>query len=778
MMSGAGGRDPGARSPDAKRQRSRRGGREPFLRPAFALLLALFAFLVSHSSLLPEPPPAEAVGPVAPEPPRPRHGAVSPELLRELIGLHEGSGVGGRLAVSVYSLRHQRFEAAWNDDTPFVPASTLKLVVTAAALDGIADDEAPHTTLEVAGVMRGRTLRGELRILGGGDPNISDRFYPSALDPLRAWADSLKAAGIDTVRGRVTASDDYFRGPRRPESWAPRHFGTWYGAEISALSFNDNCFEITVKPGARPGDAPVVTVTPDVGHVKVVNRARTVAGSRNRVSATLREGETTVVLTGTIGLRAGARSWLLPVRDPPEYFRAGVLTALRERGIVFVPEDNAPRGAKAPLLRALRFSAAPLASVIDEVNQRSQNLHAEVLLRHLGRAAGGDGSARSGIAAEQAFLARLGLDTAAFDLHDASGLSHRNRVEARALTLLLARMARGPHAADFVGSLAQPGLDGATGKRLREYTGSGLVRYKTGTLSGVSALAGYAFGADGDTLAVTLLLNGQERGGADLLDLLLMRAALWYNKERPALAEAHALLALPGAPPHSDPEGRLRFFSKALLGKPYFLGPTGEGRHGDADPLPIADLTRMDCVTYMENALGLARARSAAGFIPAILPIRYHGDSVAFANRNHYFVGEWLANNPRDFRPLALPGDTAHRKALARGKLLADKGVSGGDIQAELRYLPYEKALRLAREWKASGLGKRLYGVAFMTALPGLDATHTGFVDGESGTPVLRHASQLQGRVVEQDFAEYLESRRGKCSGVLLFEFKPSPGEG
>src|SRR5690606_20850141 len=151
---------------------------------------------------------------------------------------------------------------------------------------------------------------------------------------------------------------------------------------------------------------------------------------------------------------------------------------------------------------------------------------------------------------------------------------------------------------DYVGSLAQPGLDGATGRRMREYTGSGLVRYKTGTLSGVSALAGYAFGSDGDTLAVILILNGPERGGgAELLDQLLMRTALWYNKERPALAEAHALLALPGAPPRSDPEDRLRFFSKTLLGKPYFLGPTGEGRHGDADPLPIADLSRMDCVT-------------------------------------------------------------------------------------------------------------------------------------------------------------------------------------
>src|SRR5690606_22801252 len=188
-----------------------------------------------------------------------------------------------------------------------------------------------------------------------------------------------------------------------------------------------------------------------------------------------------------------------PVRDPKEYFRDGFLAALKARGVIVIPDPGAP---DAPLRHTLRFSAAPLASLVDELNQRSQNLHAELLLRHLGKAAGGAGSApRRVIAAERAFRAGSGLDAEAFELHDASGLSHKNRVEARALARLLAVMARHPQAADYIGSLAQPGLDGATGRRLRGYAGTGLVRYKTGSLSGVTALAGYAFAADGDTLA-------------------------------------------------------------------------------------------------------------------------------------------------------------------------------------------------------------------------------------------------------------------------------------
>lgn len=705
-------------------------------------------------------------------------GPASPLLLRELIAAHEASGVGGRLALSVYSQKHQRFEAGWNDDQPFVPASTLKLVVTAAALDALPPDAAPRTTLEVAGTMRGRTLHGELRLIGGGDPNISDRFYPDAVTPLLAWADSLRALGIDTLRGRVTASDAYFTGPRRPQSWAARHFNAWYGAEVSALSFNDNTFNLTVRPGARAGRKPEVSLSPDVGHVKIINNATTVQGRGNRVTATQRDGESTVILSGRIGTGAGARTWLMPVRNPPAYFRAGFLTALQARGLVVIEQASAASEGSLPALHTLHFSAAPFATLVDDVNQRSQNLHAELLLRHLGLHVNGEGSDRAGIAAEKKFLLRSGLDTAAFDLRDGSGLSHLNRVEARALALLLARMARHPQGRDYVISLAQPGLDGATGRRLRDYTGSGLLRYKTGSLNSVAALAGYAFAADDDTLSVVLILN--EAGGARaaaLLDTLLVRTAQWYNKERPAAAEAYHLLSHPDVPA-TYPE-RLRHFSRALLGRPYHLGPTGEGRYGAVDPLPLVDLTRMDCVTYMETVIGLARVRQASDLVSAIVPFRYHGgrdegERVRYENRNHYFVGEWLAHNPRDFRVLPLPGDTIVRKTLARGKLLAGKGLAGEDVAATLRYLPYDQALHLARNWT---LGERFLGVAFMTGIDGLDATHTGFLDARpdvnGGRPLLRHASQRERRVTEQDFAEYLESRRGKATGVAFFELLP-----
>jgi len=723
----------------------------------------------------------------------PPYGTPTPLLLQDLKDFADRSGVGGDLGFAIYSVRHQRFEAVWNDTGFLTPASCLKLVVTAAALDTFPVNTYPATTLEVSGSQRGRTLRGSLRVNGGGDPNISDRFFPDAVTPLRAWADSLKAMGIDTVRGQVTVSDTFFNGPHRPTAWPARHFNTWYGAEVSALSFNDNTYEVYVMPGERAGDPARVRIEPDVGYVNVINEAVTRAGGANAVSLVQRPEESTVVLTGSIGARAGARRWVVPVRNPPAYFRSGFLKALADGGIVFIEERAAvASSANATPLRRFRLTTAPLSSMLDEINQRSQNLHAEMLLRHLGKRVEGDGSTEGGIAAEKRFLASLGLDSAAFDLHDGCGLSAQNSVKTREMALLMAKMARHRFARDYIATLASPGLDGATGKRLRDYADEGLVRYKTGSLSGVAGLAGYVFADDGDTLAAVFLLNRYTTPSlqaSGMLDSLMIHTALWVNKERPAAAAAYKLLAaaryqpgvqpgtLPGAP--LDFTERIRFFSKALEGTPYFLGPTGEGRYGAVDPNPIADFTRFDCVTFMESVLGLALSRHAPEVLPNIESIRYHGDTIGYANRNHYFTGEWIPNNPARFRVLQIPGDTTIVKTLDRRKLLAAKGLDGADIRAKIRYMPYEKALKLAQNWN---LGNRILGVAFMTAKDGIDATHTGFVDirGDlnNGRPVLRHASQLQGRVAEQDFAEYLESRRGKCSGVLFFEFLPPASGG
>jgi D-alanyl-D-alanine carboxypeptidase/D-alanyl-D-alanine-endopeptidase (penicillin-binding protein 4) len=149
----------------------------------------------------------------------------------------------------------------------FTPASTLKMVVTAAALDTMPRDWMPSTRVSLEGVIQGRTFVGQIRVIGGGDPNISSRYFPDALTIPRMMADSIKKYGIDTIRGVLVSDPSYFPGPSRPKAWKSYFFDSWYGTEISALSFNDNVYLLKVLPGKIMGDTASVQIFPDVGFV-------------------------------------------------------------------------------------------------------------------------------------------------------------------------------------------------------------------------------------------------------------------------------------------------------------------------------------------------------------------------------------------------------------------------------------------------------------------------------------------------------------------------------
>ncbi|MDB5047041.1 MAG: dacB [Fibrobacteres bacterium] len=697
----------------------------------------------------------------------------SPFLKKDLEEVYKRSRVKGRLAFSVYSTRYGRTEAALNDTEWFTPASCLKLVVTAAALDTFPVNFFPPTLMDVFGTVQNKTLTGKIRISGEGDPNVSDRFFPDALSPLEPFMDSLKALGIDTIRGSVEVTDTFFTGPHRPEAWKQHHFNTWYGAEVSALSYNDNTFTLNVLPGAKPGSPAIAVVKPDVGYVRIVNRAKTVAGRKRRIVPAQNPDSTVITLNGYVGNKAPGFQMILPVRNPTQYFRASFLKSMAAHGLVMRPDTA---GAGSPLFHSFRFTTAPLMDIVEEINQRSQNLHAEMTLRQLGKFVKGDGSSAAGIRAEKEFLHRQGLDTNDFQLHDGCGLSANNRIKPRAMAGLLASMTRHRYGKDYISSLASPGLDGATGKRMRPYMQTNLLRYKTGSISGVQGLCGYAFGIDGDTLAAALFINdfrGSPESAQRLMDSLLVHVALFYNKERPALIEAHKLLGRSDAPA-SYPD-RLKFFSQALQEKPYFLGPTGEGRFGRIEATPLIDLDRFDCVTYIESSMSLALSHKTREVLPNILALRYGSDTVDYVTRNHYFVEDWLRNNASLVRVVRFPGDSLLKKPIDKIKFFSSKQLPAPAVNpvAEIPFMPYAKALAMMSNWT---FGEKFLGVAFVTDIPGLDVTHTGFLvaDGKN-PPMLRNASQIQHKVADMPFKEYLESRKGKCAGVLFFEFLPPP---
>jgi D-alanyl-D-alanine carboxypeptidase/D-alanyl-D-alanine-endopeptidase (penicillin-binding protein 4) len=418
--------------------------------------------------------------------------------------------------IEVRSLRNGRVIYALNAEKNLRPASSLKLVTTAAALHVLGEAAALRTTVETAGRLDvfGRIL-GDVYLVGRGDPDLSGRFAAGrATAPLEELANGLWASGVRRIEGRLVGHEGAFTGERRGSDWGWEDLVWSYGAEVSALSFNDNGATLRLLPGEQPGEPAILEREPASRHYEAQSSAITgPPGSTTELTLT-EPTANTFLLTGQIAL--GEKPWegTVAIANPALYAVTVFADVLQAKGI------SLPGGvatSSETLSGGLRVLAAhespPLAEMLKVVNKESQNLHAEMLLRLVGQKAKGQGSVEAGQAAVLDFLSEIGLVRESFSLQDGSGLSRSDLVTAHGLTGLLAAMDRHPRAAAFRASLAIGGRDGTLKGRLKD-TG-GRVLAKTGTLREANALAGYATAADGDRLAFSILVNNHGLPGRE-----------------------------------------------------------------------------------------------------------------------------------------------------------------------------------------------------------------------------------------------------------------------
>ena len=668
-----------------------------------------------------------------------------------------------------------------NADEYFTPASTMKTLSTAAALNSLPLDYAPETKVSLLGSKQGSVFIGELNVRGEGDPNISARYYTDPMHWLYAMVDSVKSLGIDTVRGNVVLDTSYYLPPWKPEHWRSDFYDFWYGAEVTPLQFNDNSAVVRIKPAENEDDTVHVSVLPDVGYVKVVNKLVTKTAPLNKRKRKMKlkwnrildPVKPVVTIEGEFDIDTDSTQFVIPVRNAIGYFRAAFLTAMRDRGLVFVEDVAVGRGEK---MAGFSFSAAPLLSMLDEINQRSQNLHAETLFRNAAARESGVGSVETGKLLERRFLESIGVDPSGFEVYDGCGLAPKNKLKPSSETQMLAAMARSPKGQYYVNSFASPKI-GSGSKRMYTLTYPWLTRFKTGYIAEVHGLAGYIFAMD-DTLAVAMYLNktGKNRDidCKDAMDSLWVNLIEWANAGYPSLLRMKDLWLsatyLKGLP------ARLEYFSRKLQGTPYGLGMMGEGPTARVEPKPLVYLDSVDCVTYIEHVLALAIAPNEDSLFSVLQRIRYMDGKIDYASRKHYLLADWVSDG-KFARVMPVEGDTVMTRTIAKKEFFKSKrmkymvdGKPADDPQVEIRYLPYEKALAWAKNVRSDTLA--VLGVAFVAKSEKLDATHTGFIVLKPGEPPrLRHASSQRKRVVDMPLIDYLDSRKGKLPGITLFNF-------
>jgi D-alanyl-D-alanine carboxypeptidase/D-alanyl-D-alanine-endopeptidase (penicillin-binding protein 4) len=329
---------------------------------------------------------------------------------------------------------------------------------------------------------------------------------PSAFEEL---AEALKAAGVTRIEGRLIGHEGAFVGERRGADWSWEDLVWSYGAEVSALSFNDNRVELSVGPGERVGDPVVVERRPPSAYYQVLSTATTSApGGASDLALARPPGANRILLSGTHPAGAPPETLAVALEDPALFATTVFAELLAAKGIGLAGPPGTSSDALPAGVRVLAaHDSEPLAELLKPVNKASRNLHAELLLRLLAVRVKGVGSLEAGQEALRDFLVRQRVRSQHWALQDGSGLSRSDLVSPSGLVDLLAAMDKHPNAAAFRDSLAVAGRDGLLANRFRGARAEGRIVAKTGLLRYVNALAGYAQASGGERLAFAIMLN-------------------------------------------------------------------------------------------------------------------------------------------------------------------------------------------------------------------------------------------------------------------------------
>jgi D-alanyl-D-alanine carboxypeptidase/D-alanyl-D-alanine-endopeptidase (penicillin-binding protein 4) len=458
-----------------------------------------------------------------------------PALADEVREIIADAGFEGVVAVHAEQREPALEILALESDRSLIPASNNKLHVTAAALHFLGADHVATTRVLANGpVDESGHLRGDLIVVGGGDPTISGRFNDgNILAIFETWASTLREEhGIRAIEGRVIGDDDLFDDELIEETWFMGELGEWYSAENSALSFNDNCVDIHWVAGKAVGESPTFTTEPVTDHLEIVSEVATESEDADTDRYYHREfGSNRVVVTGGIPLGESKTDWA-SVHNPT-LFTVSVLrdTLVREEIAVAGEPADIDDLSRAAVLHDLTelcvTTSPPLSEVIAVVNQNSQNLYADMVLKAIGWEVEREGSFDAGVRAVRHFLSDIGAlpggDT--WQMVDGSGLSASNRTTPRTLVRLLRHMDTRPDASVFRASLPRGRADrGSLRRRFghseRHRAVAGRILGKTGYIGGVWALSGIAENQARVEVYYSIILNGRPSESVPSLRLI------------------------------------------------------------------------------------------------------------------------------------------------------------------------------------------------------------------------------------------------------------------
>ena len=419
------------------------------------------------------------------------------------------------------------------------PASNMKLYTIAAALDRLSPDYRFVTSVYSQDKPDSNgTVKGDLIIYGRGDPSLSFRFnngdYAKGIKDLAA---TIAATGVKKVKGDLIADESYFKGSPYGSGWEWEDLQWWYGAEVSALTVNDNFVNLSITPGGKVGALAVASTNPADPLLRFDNRVETSAkGSKRDLTVHRELGSDVLTLRGSMPVDDAGYSARIAVSQPALLFAYLLRAALAERGVTVSGKTRVvdalsggsivPEGVMSVValthvpspIELTRVQSAPLSIIAAQTLKPSQNLYTELILRTLGtlnvvpipidaQPPPRKTSEAAGIDDVKKFLREAGVNSSSLVLDDGSGLSRGDMITPEATVQLLSYMRRHKYATAFRDAMPVGGIDGTLRNRFKGTIAENNLRAKTGTLSSATSLSGFVTTAAGEELLFSIIVN-------------------------------------------------------------------------------------------------------------------------------------------------------------------------------------------------------------------------------------------------------------------------------
>ena len=427
---------------------------------------------------------------------------------------------GASFSLVVKDVQEGRTVYSYDTDRLQSPASVLKTVATATALEILGEDYRYPTTLEYDGILENGTLEGNLYIKGSGDPSLgSSHFAPGQNKFLSTWIAALQKAGIKHITGSVISDESIFDTEGVSIKWLREDMGNYYAPGSYGISIFDNMYKLSLQTGAA-GTRPVLKGTePDIPFIRFKNYLPAAPVSRDSAYIIGAPLDDVRYLYGVLPANREAYVLKGDIPDPALYLARYLTDQLQQKGIrvdgspscyrIEVEENRWKKGERKEIVTTYSPTLREIASVCNHV---SHNLYADALVKTVGlqykpRRNEMISSFGRGVQVVKEYWEKKGLDVFPLRMNDGSGLAPADKVSAGFMGELLVYMATESAVSDaFIASLPQAGIEGSVRNFLKGSKLQGKAHLKSGGITGVRSYAGYIT-KDGKTYAVAVFSN-------------------------------------------------------------------------------------------------------------------------------------------------------------------------------------------------------------------------------------------------------------------------------